>query len=112
MPLALRLDELPDPQRRAAQAVIAIARRHRDLVIEAVSVGVFIKRERNLVELRPKQRWLALSFISPAAITSERITRAIELPTGTAYFVRLHDKQDVDAELRGWLAGVFGSRRR
>jgi hypothetical protein len=73
-------------------------------------VGVFIKRERTLVELRPKTRWLALSFISPAAITSDRITRAIDLPAGTAYFVRLHDERDVDAELRGWLATALRPR--
>jgi hypothetical protein len=107
MPVEMWLDELPDPHRRAAAAVLAAVRRHEGLAIEAVSVGLFIKRERTIVELRPKQRWLQLSFISGATIASDRIARTIELPRGTAYFVRLHDKADVDAELRGWLSAAL-----
>lgn len=112
LPIALRLDELPEPQRKAAEAVIAVARRHRDLVVEAVAVGIFIKRERTIVEMRPKKRWLDLSFITTTHIASERIARAIKLSTGTAYFVHLHDERDVDRELRGWLATSFREPRR
>ena len=104
MPIELWLDEQLDPQRRAAAAVLAIVRRYRGLAIEAVSVGVLIKRARTLVELRPKKRWLDLSFISNAAITSDRIARALPVSSGTYYVVHLRDATDVDAELRGWLA--------
>src|SRR5580704_6542087 len=96
MPVEVWLAERTDPQRRAAEAVLAIARRHRGLVIEAVSIGVLIKRERTIVELRPKTRWLDLSFISPEAISSDRVARALELSSGTAYFVHLRDASDVD----------------
>jgi hypothetical protein len=112
MPIEVWLDERTEPQRRAAEAVLAIARRHRGLAIEAVTVGVLIKRERTLVELRPKTKWLALSFISTAAITSDRIARAIPLSSGTAYFMRLYDEDDVDAELRRWLTASLASARR
>ena len=61
--------------------------------------------QRTIVELRPKQRWLDLSFITRAALRSDRIARTFALATGTAYVVRLHDQRDVDAELRGSLAG-------
>ena len=111
MPLELWLDDRTEPQRRAAKAVLAIARRYRGLVIEAVSVGVLIKRERTLVELRPKQRWLDLSFITRAALRSDRIARTYALAAGTAYVVRLYDERDVDAELRGWLAASLRSPR-
>src|SRR5688500_18659959 len=84
MPVELRLEDVPDDQRRAALAVLAVARRVKGLVIEAVSVGIFVKRERTIVELRPKARWLQLSFISRDSIASERISRTIELPRGTA----------------------------
>ena len=110
MPVEVWLEERTDPQRRAAEAVLAIARRYRGLAIEAVSIGVLIKRERTIVEMRPKTRWLDLSFISPAAITSERIARALELSAGTAYFVHLRDAADVDTELRGWLATALRGR--
>ena len=104
MPVAAWLDERTDEQRRAAEAVLRVARRHRGLVIEAVAVGVLIRRERTLVELRPRRRWLDLSFVTTAAIASDRIARRIELARGTAYVVHLRDERDVDAELRGWLA--------
>src|SRR5687768_3592216 len=107
MPVELRLEDVPDDQRRAALAVLAVARRVKGLVIEAVSVGIFVKRERTIVELRPKTRWLQLSFISTASIASERISRTIELARGTAYFVRLRDERDVDRELRGWLTAAL-----
>jgi hypothetical protein len=103
MPIEVWLAERTDPQRRAAEAVLAILEKIDGLVIEAVSVGILVKRERVLIELRPKQKWLQLSFISTAAIDSPRISRTIELPIGTAYFVRLADERDVDAELRRWL---------
>lgn len=104
MPVDVWLAERTDPQRRAAEAVLAIARRYRGLAIEAVSVGVLIKRERTIVELRPKTRWLDLSFISTATIASDRIARVIDVSAGKAYFVHLRDATEVDAELRGWLA--------
>src|SRR5262245_4435270 len=110
MPIELWLAERPEPQRRAAEAVLAIARRHRGLVIEAVGVGVLIKRARTIVELRPKTRWVDLSFITSAIIERPRIARTLEMPAGHVYFVHLADRGDIDAELRGWLAAVFRAR--
>src|SRR5262245_13412877 len=107
MPIEVWLAERTDPQRGAAEAVLAMARRYRGLVVEAVTVGVLIKRERTIVELHPKTRWLELSFISTAAIASDRIARVIETAAGHAYFVHLVDETSVDAELRGWLAGAL-----
>lgn len=104
MPIEARLADLPDGQRRAALAVLSALRRHEQLIIEAVSVGILVKLDGSLIELRPKTKWLDLSFISPEAIDSPRIARIAEWPSGRAYFVHLTDKSDVDAELRGWLA--------
>jgi len=112
MPIEVWLAERTDPQRRAAEAVLAIVNRYRGLVVEAVGVGVLIKRERTVVELRPKTRWLDLSFISTAAITSDRIARMIAMSSGSAYFVHLRDEVDVDAELRRWLATALTPGRR
>jgi hypothetical protein len=111
LPLAYWLDERTEPQRRAAEAVLAIARGIDGLVVEAVSVGVFIKRERSIVELRPRTKWLQLSFLTTRTITSPRITRTYDGGAWTAYFVRLRDEADVDRELRGWLIEALGGRR-
>ena len=113
LPLAYWLAERPEPQRRAAEAVLAIARAIDGLVIEAVSVGVLIKRERSIVELRPKARWLQLSFMTRATIASPRISRSAVWSGWNAYFVRLRDADDVDRELRSWLrAALRGSTTR
>jgi hypothetical protein len=103
LPIEYWLSERTDGQRRAAEAVLAVARKIEGLVIEAVSVGIFIKRERSIVELRPRVKWLQLSFITEAELDSERISRTARWGDHYAYFVRLHDETDVDAELRGWL---------
>jgi hypothetical protein len=108
LPLEYRLDDLNEPQRRAAVAVLAIARGIDGLIIEAVTVGVFIKRERSIVELRPRTRWLQLSFLTTRTITSPRITRTYDGGSWTAYYVRLRDETDVDDELRGWLVEALG----
>jgi hypothetical protein len=112
MPIEVWLAERTDPQRRAAEAVLAVVRRHRDLIVEAVGVGVLIKRGRTIVELRPKTRWLDLSFISTAAIASERIARTLPVAAGTFHVVHLHDEGDVDAELRRWLRAALTPSRR
>jgi hypothetical protein len=104
LPVEFWLAERTEPQREAAEAVLAIARRYRDLVIEAVTIGVLIKRARTIVELRPKTKWLALSFLGPPGLDDARITRTIELGDTTYYVVRLRDATDVDDTVRGWLA--------
>ena len=107
LPVDYWLAERTEPQRRAAEAVLAVARAIPGLVIEAVSVGLFVKRERTIVELRPKVKWLQLSFVTAAHVASPRIARTIALRASTAYFVRLRDASDVDAELRRWLRAAL-----
>ena len=111
LPVEVWLETLPEPQRRAAVKVLAIVRRYAGVIVEAVSIGVLVKRERTLVELRPKQRWLQLSFVSAATVVRPRISRAIQVSDRTAYFVRVADDTAIDAELRRWLADALRSRR-
>jgi len=110
MPIEYWLSDRPEGQRRAAEAVLAVARRFKGLAIEAVSVGIFIKRERSIVELRPKTKWLDMSFISSAELDSPKIARKVQWQAGQAYFVHLRDKTDVDREVRGWIADALRAR--
>ena len=111
LPLAYWLDEQPEAQRRAAERVLAIARGIEGLVVEAVSVGVFIKRERSIVELRPRAKWLQLSFVIAATIDSPRITRTWKGPAFNVYYVRLHDETDVDRQVRAWITRALRAPR-
>jgi hypothetical protein len=112
MPLPVWLDERTPGQRRAAEAVLRVAKRYRELVIEAVGVGVLIKRERTIVELRPKTKWLDVSFVSPEVIDDSRIARTVRWGANVAYFVPLTDAGDVDATVRGWLRRAFAATPR
>ncbi|HTJ44080.1 MAG TPA: hypothetical protein VL463_18365, partial [Kofleriaceae bacterium] len=51
LPVEVRLEAFDEPQRKAAEKILAIVRKHRDLIIEAVGVGIFVKRARNVLEL-------------------------------------------------------------
>jgi hypothetical protein len=112
MPLPVWLDERTPGQRRAAEAVLRVAKRVRGLVIEAVGVGVLIKRERTIVELRPKTKWLDMSFITAETIDDDRIARTLRWGANVAYFVHLTDAEDVDAIVRGWLRRAFAATPR
>jgi len=111
MPIEVWLAERTEPQRRAAEAVLGFLRRHKGLIVEAVSVGILIKRGRTIIEMRPKQRWLDLSFVTPEAIESDRIARALEIADAKVYYVRLADETDVDRELRRWLTAALRTAR-
>jgi hypothetical protein len=109
MPVEIRLMDFPESQREAAEAVLSLARRHKGVVVEAVGVGIFLKRDRTLVELRPKTKWLDVSFVTPDTVTSARIARSGKLAHGHWYVVHVAGKRDVDAELRGWLTASLRS---
>lgn len=107
MPLELRLEAFPPAQQRAARAVLKLVGRKPTIAIEAVDVGVFVKRERTIIELRPKTKWLSMSIVTNAPIDDPRITRTYELSRGYCYFLRLHDAQDVDDTVRGWIRAAL-----
>jgi len=94
--------------REIYEAVAATLIESGPVEIEAVSVGILFKRSRTFVELRPRKRGFACSMILPDALGSDRVTRRIVLGTrGVANFVRLESADDVDEELREWLAMAY-----
>lgn len=106
-PVEYWLAERPEGQRQAATAIIELARGIEGVTVEAVSVGVLIKRTRSIVELRPKTKWLQLSVIArrplPEAARA-RVARVVHWGKDmTAYFVRLTAAADVDRTMRAWL---------
>jgi len=116
VPVEYWLAERPDGQREAAWRVIELARSTDGVTIEAVNVGVLIKRERSIVELRPKVKWLQLSVIAgrPLAETAHaRVSRVVQWGTNmTAYFVRLTAVSDLDRPMRAWLREALRARGR
>ena len=107
LPIAYWLSERSDGQREAAAKVIEIARGIDGVTIEAVTVGVLIKRQRSIVELRPKTKWLQLSVIAQRPLPDSaraRVSRVVRWGKDmTAYFVRLTAAADVDRVMGAWL---------
>lgn len=81
-----------------------------EVLVEPVAVGIFLKRDRSFVELRPMTQWVALSWPMPRRIDHLRITRK-PLRSGERWYhvVNLRDAGEVDNELRDWLTEAWHS---
>jgi hypothetical protein len=75
---------------------------------DAVGVGVFLKSDRKLAEVRPKARSLSLALFLPRPVEHPRISR--RLPASgerTVHFVKLLSPADVDEQVLAWLTESF-----
>lgn len=109
---ALSLEEYfstgPDHERPIAEAVISFLRTVGPLHVEPVSVGIFLKRTQTFAQLRPKDRWVALSFSLPRPVHHERITRKVISYHGRYHhIVNLRTADDLDDRLRSWLTEAY-----
>jgi hypothetical protein len=76
--------------------------------VEPVSVGIFFKREGKFAELRPLQRWVALSFSLSRVVHHRTITRKVVLWGGRYFHVaNLAKPADFDHELANWLTEAY-----
>lgn len=76
--------------------------------LDAVAVGVFVKRERKMAEIRPKARSLNLSLYIERPIEHERVSQRIRIAAdrwmNTVKLVRV---EDVDEQVRAWVTEAF-----
>ena len=111
LPVEYWLAERPDGQREAAAAIVDLARSIEGITVEAVTIGVLIKRQRSIIELRPKTKWLQLSVIAKrplAASARAKVSRVVEWGKDmTAYFVRLTTPAEIDRSMRAWLRAAL-----
>ena len=86
--------------------------RHLDTVgpvhVEPVSVGIFLKKVQTFAELRPRDRWVALSFSLNRRVEHERITRKVVQYHGRYWHVaNLRGPEDFDSRLRDWVSEAY-----
>lgn len=75
---------------------------------DAVQVGVFLKSDRKLAELRPKTRWLACSVYLPRELDDARVARTLRISAARVVNeVKLRSVDEVDDQLRAWLTEAF-----
>lgn len=75
---------------------------------DVVSVGVFLKADRKLAEIRPRSKDVQLGLYLPAVISSPRILRVLN--PGSARVIHLlavQNATEVDDELRNWLTVAY-----
>lgn len=78
------------------------------VIVEPVQVGVFFKRSRTFVELRPKMRWVTLSFILPAPVRDDRISRCQTMSARRTYHeTKLRVPSEVDDQVLNWLTEAY-----
>ena len=98
----------PAHERPIFEAVMAHLATVGPVHVEPVSVGIFLKRAQTFAQLRPKDRWVALSFSLPRRVTHERIVRKVIEYHGRYYHVaNLRDPNDLDDRLRAWLTEAY-----
>jgi hypothetical protein len=98
----------PAHERPIFDAVMAHVATLGPVHVEPVSVGIFLKRAQTFAELRPKDRWVALSFSLPRKVQHERIIRKVMEYAGRYYHVaNLRTPADFDERLRGWLTEAY-----
>ena len=98
----------PDYQRAAYDAIAAFLRGLGPVHEDAVGVGVFLKRERKLAEVRPMARSLSVELVLPRRVDDPRVVRHLPLAGGRiVHVLRLHSAEQVDDRLRDWLAEAY-----
>jgi len=98
----------PSHERPVFEAVMAHLETVGPVHVEPVSVGIFLKRAQTFAQLRPKDRWVALSFSLPRKVDHDRIVRKVVEYHGRYFHVaNLRDPRDLDDRLRGWLTEAY-----
>jgi hypothetical protein len=98
----------PPHERPVFDAVHGYVRTLGPVHVEPVSVGIFIKRRGSFLELRPKTRWVAMSFPLPRRVEHPLIART-RIDTGSRIYhvVNLRGPEDLDDDIRTWLAESY-----
>jgi hypothetical protein len=76
--------------------------------VDAVTVGVFLKSDRKLAEVRPMARALSVELVMPRPLGSPRVAFQLRASaTRVVHVVRLTSVEQVDDELLGWLTEAY-----
>lgn len=98
----------PEHERPIFEAVMAHVATLGQVHVEPVSVGIFLKRAQTFAQLRPRDRWVALSFSLPRRVAHDRIVRKVIEYSGRYFHVaNLRGPEDIDDRLRGWLTEAY-----
>jgi hypothetical protein len=93
---------------RVMQHLTSVGPVHADVV----SVGIFLKNPRKFAELRPMERWVAVSFSLPRRASHRTITRKVVEYSGRYFHVaNVASADDLDDALLDLLTEAYQLRR-
>lgn len=76
--------------------------------VEPVSVGIFIKKTGSFVELRPKTRWVAMSFPLQRTVRHPLIVRRpVTAGQRVYHIVNMTGPDDLADDIKDWLAESY-----
>jgi hypothetical protein len=98
----------PSHERPIFDAVMAYLETLGPVHTDIVSVGIFLKNPRKFAELRPKDRWVAISFALRRRAAHPTITRKV-IEYGARYWhvANVPTVDEVDADLLALLAEAY-----
>jgi len=97
-------------QRDVFEALMAYLRSLGPLHVDAVEVGVFLKRQQKLAELRPRRDGVMIYLVLPYAIDAPRCQRSERIGAGRiGNLIRVTAAAQVDAELQEWLRQAYAA---
>ncbi|MBV9356516.1 MAG: hypothetical protein JO023_13435 [Chloroflexi bacterium] len=98
----------PPEQRAIYDAIVGHVRTIGPVHEDAVDVGVFLKSDRKLAEIRPHARSLELALYLPFRVEGTRIRRVLSVGEGRqVHLLTLREVGDVDEQVRDWLTLAF-----
>jgi hypothetical protein len=98
----------PPVQRAIYDALMAHLDTLGPVHVDAVRVGVFLKHERKLAEVRPRARSLSLALVLPRPVDDPRIARRLPGSGGRIWhMLKLTAVADVDDRVRDWLTEAY-----
>ena len=98
----------PPHERPVFDAVMAHLEEVGPVHVEPVSVGIFLKRSQTFAQLRPMQRWVAVSFSLPHRAQHRTITRKVEAYGGRYWHVaNVPGAEQVDDALLALLTEAY-----
>lgn len=98
----------PPVEREIYEAVRAHLESLGPVIVEPVGVGIFFKVRRTFVELRPKSKWMSLSFGLNRRVEHARIARTTRTNSARTYHgVNIVAPEDIDEQVLAWLTESY-----
>lgn len=112
---ARSLEEYFASAQERERPIFDVVHRHLEAIgpldVDAVQIGILFKNGPVFAELRPKKKWVALTFKLPVKLTSRRFSRKV-IPTGSNggryyHVINVHEAGDIDEEVLDWLTEAY-----